>query len=131
MDVKIVDIGAETRITCRPGRDEALPFDDQHCVGRRHRGELAAPVRAPFAVECRAKRAVLQDATIGGTPACNMEGRDGIGVGDGRRADRHYRFRGLRSMGVITGELPAWMVPSTSKPWRSYNGTFLRLEDSR
>ena len=43
----------------------------------------------------------------------------------------HYRFRGLRSMGVIVGEPPAWMVPRTSKPWRSYNGTFLRLDDSR
>ena len=225
-------------------------------------------MRPPVVVEGRAERAVLQDAAIGGTPACGVESRDGIGVGDGCRADRfihevgcsvprrriggqpvrdrhprklrahegmvpgrrlvglveragrdvevagstrrligqgraavgaegargvlrrlealrlagheadrvrrhaepghrrraggmpahramtdrlvgglgvdlvahraaeaassqHHRLLGLRSMGVIAGDLPAWMVPRISKPCRSYNGTFLRLDDSR
>src|SRR5882757_2960644 len=88
VDVKIVDVGAEARIALRPRRDEAQPVVDQHHIGRRHRGELAAPVCPSLAVEGRAERAVLQDAAIGGTPACGVESRDGIGVGNGCRADR-------------------------------------------
>ena len=52
-------------------------------------GELAAPVRPPFVVERGAERAVSQDAAIGRPPACGMQRRDGIGIGDGRRPDRH------------------------------------------
>jgi hypothetical protein len=28
------------------------------------------------------------------------------------------RYRGLRNMGTSVGEEPAWIVPSSSKPWR-------------
>jgi len=36
-----------------------------------------------------------------------------------------------RSMGTIVGDEPAWMLPMTSNPCRSYNGTLRGFDDSR
>lgn len=36
-----------------------------------------------------------------------------------RRQPRAYRFRGWRSIGTTVGEVPDWIAPSASKPWRS------------
>jgi hypothetical protein len=41
------------------------------------------------------------------------------------------RHRGRRSIGTMVGDDPAWMLPRTSNPYRSYNGTLRRFDASR
>jgi hypothetical protein len=40
-------------------------------------------------------------------------------------------YRGRRSIGTMVGDEPAWMLPRTSNPCRSYNGTLRGFDDSR